>query len=135
MPNYNEVRESLVQAIKSFQPNLIVYSYVPRTGIPPLAILQPSPQRTIDYLEAQSSRSAKWRFTCIIAVGLVDSDAAQKRVGDLITPGSELLKVLNGRVAQGYSQVTDGAIVETMMGVAPKQGLYTCARLNIVVLA
>lgn len=133
--NYNDVREALGAQLKSFQSGLTIYHHVPRSVVPPVAIIQANPTRTIDYLQAQSSRSAEWYFSVMIVVGLVNERAAQKQVGDLISPGSDLLKALNTRLANGYCQVTNGSIQEAMFGEPSRQGLYTYARLSVIVLA
>jgi hypothetical protein len=131
--NYNEVRAALGEAIAVYSPALALntYSYVPRSITPPAVILQPVPRRTIDYLEANRSRSAKWRFNVIIVVGQVDEEAAQQQAGDMISPGSSLLNALNTRMGTGYAQVTDGGISQMQFD----QGLYTYAELSVVVLA
>jgi hypothetical protein len=133
--NYNDIRFALGKALKSFQPDLNVYYYMPRSASPPVAIIMPSPNQTINYMEAQTSRSAKWNFIVMVTVGYVDSEAAQLRVGELISPGSELLTVLNGKIGTGYSQVTSGSVHELMLGKPPKTALHTCARLSLIVLA
>lgn len=135
MGNYNDVRFALGQALKSFQPDLNIFYYMPRSATPPVGIIMPSPTQTINYLEAQTSRSAKWNFVVLVTVGYVDNEAAQRRVGELISPGSDLLRVLNGKIGTGYSQVTSGSIHEFMLGVPPKTALHTCARLTLMVLA
>lgn len=131
--NYNQVRALLGEAIAVYSPALAMntYSYVPRSITPPAVILQPTPRRTIDYLEANQSRSAKWRFNVMIVIGQVDEEAAQEQAGDIISPGSTLLNALNGRLGTGYSQVSDGAISQMQFD----QGLYTYAELSVVVLA
>lgn len=133
MVNYNEVRALLGEAIGAYSPALALntYSYVPRSLTPPAVILQPAPRRTIDYLEANQSRAAKWRFNVMIVVGQVDEEAAQEQAGDLISPGSGLLCALNARIGSGFSQVTDGSIAQMQFD----QGLYTYAELSVVVMA
>lgn len=133
MSSYNEVRRALGAAMLSFQPDLNVYYYVPRTLIPPCAIIKPQPQQTINYLQAQSSLSARWLFHIMMVIGLVEEEAAQDLAGDLIAPGSPLLRALNRRLDTGYAQVTDAAISEAMFGEPPRQGLYTFARLSVLV--
>lgn len=133
--NINEVREALGETLKSTGLRMNIYAFTPRSIIPPMAIVHPNNNRTINYLEAQSSRAAKWSFTVIIAVGFVHSEAAQRTVGDLITPGSFLLNALNTRIGSGYAQVTDASVMESMFGEGDRKGLYTCARLNVLVLA
>lgn len=131
MSNYNDVRSALGAAVQSYQPNLNVYYYVPRTIVPPAAIIQPVPHRTINYVQAYGSELAKWRFTVMIVIGLVDEESAQEQAGDLISPGSALIRALNTRLASGYAQVTEGGLAEMMFDT----GLYTYAELSVVVTA
>lgn len=133
MSNYNEVREFLGSQLKSFQPGLNVYYYTPRSLVPPSAIVQANPTRTIDYEQAYSSVSAEWFFSVMLVVGLVNEEAAQRRVGDLISPGSDLLTALNVTAKNGYCRVKTASIQEAMFGEPPRQGLYTYARLTVVV--
>lgn len=134
--NYNDVRDALGVQLKSFQSGLTIHHFVPRSITPPAAIVQANPTRTIDYLQAQSSRSADWHFGIMIVVGLVNEKVAQKRVGDLISPGSELLRALNTRIANGYAQVTNASIQEAMFEtLAGRQALHTYARLSVIVSA
>lgn len=131
MSNYNTIRGALGAAVQSFQPELNIYYFVPRTLVPPAAIVQPRPQRTVSYLTAQTSRAAEWYFNIMVVVGQIDEQAAQERTGDLISPGSPLLQALNGKVGNGYAQVVDGSISEMTFGTA----LYTYARLSVTVVA
>lgn len=129
MSVYNDVREALGSAIQAFQPDVIVYYYVPRSITPPAAIIQPNPNQTINYLEAQSSRSALWYFNVMLVLGLVDEEAAQQMMGEMVSPGSALLSALNTRIATGYSKVTAAAVSERTFDNA----LYTYARLSVTV--
>lgn len=132
MTNYNVVRNALGSAITAYQSDVNVYYYVPRTMVPPAAIVQPRPNRTISYLQAQSSRLAEWHFSVLLVVGLVDEQAAQEQVGNLVSPDSQLIVALqNAPLPNGYSQVTDGSISEMTFG----QSLYTYAQLSVLVCA
>ena len=128
MTNYNTVRTALGAAIQAYQQDLNVYYYVPQSLIAPAAIVQPLPQRTIDYLQAQSSGFAKWHFNVLLVVGQVDEQAAQEMVGDLVSPGSDLIKALNDtKLDNGYAQVVQGGVSEMTFS----KGLYTYARLSV----
>lgn len=137
MTNYNDIRKNLGAATAEWlgsvgvnQPALNVFNYVPRTLIPPSAIIQPVAHRTIDYLQAAGrSGLAQWHFHVLLVVGLVDEEAAQELTGDIISPGSPLIYALQD--CMRYVQVTDGAVSEMMFG----QSLYTYARLNVLVRA
>jgi hypothetical protein len=107
-----------------------VYNYVPRTLIPPSAIIQPVAQRTIDYMNVLGRGGlADWYFHVLIVVGLVDEEAAQQLTGEIISPGSPLIHALQDSLR--FVQVTTGSIAEMMFGNA----LYTYARLNLTVKA
>lgn len=128
--SYNVVRTALGQAIKAYQSDVNVYYYVPRSIVPPSAIVRPKPSRTISYVQAQSSRMAEWHFSVMLVVGLVDEQRAQEQVGDLISPDSPLIVALhNAPLPNGYSQVLDGSVSEMTFG----QGLYTYAQLSVTV--
>lgn len=137
MTGFNEIRTTLGSATASWlgavgvdQPAMNVYSYVPRTLIPPSAIIQPVASRTVNYMEAVGhSRLACWYFHVLIVVGLVDEEAAQEMTGDIISPGSPLIYSLQD--CMRYVQVTDGSISEMMFDNA----LYAYARLNVTVKA
>ena len=134
MSNYNDVRTALGAAIQQFQPGLNVYYYVPQSLVPPAAIVKPQSQnvRTIEYLQTQSSGLAKWHFQVLLVIGQLDEQAAQEQAGELISPGSPLLRALNNvRLSTGFSQVTEGGISSMMFD----QGLYTYAQLTVVVTA
>lgn len=131
MSNYNTIRAAVGAAVQVSQPGVNVYYFVPRTLVPPAAIVQPNPSRTISYLKTQSSRAAEWYFNVMLVIGQIDEQAAQEQTGDLISPGSPLLRSLNGKIETGYAQVTDGAISEMTFGTS----LYTYARLSVTVVA
>jgi hypothetical protein len=132
--NYNDVRAALGEAMSVYSPALALntYNYVPRSIIPPAAIVQPAPHRTIDYTQVEGRGSfALWRFNIMIVVGQVDEEAAQEQAGDLITPGSPLIRALQDIKLNGYAQVIEGGISQMMFD----QGLYTYAELSVVVKA
>jgi hypothetical protein len=134
---YNEIRTSLgastaqwLGTIGVSQPAMNVFNYVPRTIIPPAAIIQPVAQRTIDYMNVLGRGGlADWYFHVLIVVGLVDEEAAQQLTGQIISPGSPLINALQDSMR--FVQVTSGSIAEMMFGNA----LYTYARLNLTVKA
>lgn len=134
---YNEIRSNLGAAVAQWlgtvgvaQPALNVYNYVPRTIIPPSAIIQPVAQRTINYMNVLGHGGlADWHFHVLVVVGFVDEAAAQELTGEIISPGSPLICSLQD--CMRFVQVTDGAISEMMFDGA----LYTYARLNLTVKA
>lgn len=134
MTNYNTIRVALGTAIGAYQSELSVYYYVPRTLVPPAAIVQPKPHRTISYMRAQSSGLAEWNFNVLLVVGLVNEQSAQDQVGELVSPGSPLIRALqNAQLPNGFVQVTDGSISEMTFEGHHGQGLYTYAQLSVVV--
>jgi hypothetical protein len=132
--NYNDVRAMLGDAINVYMPSLATntYSYVPRSIIPPALIVQPTPHRTIDYTQVEGRGTfALWRFNIMIVIGQVDEEVAQTQAGDIITPGSPLIRAIQDIKGNGYAQVLDGGISSMMFD----QGLYTYAELNVIVKA
>jgi len=67
----------------------------------------------------------------MIVVGQVDEEVAQEQAGNLITPGSDLIRAIQDLKFNGYAQVLEGGISQMMFD----QGLYTYAELNVVVKA
>ena len=134
MANYNDIRAALGNAINVFDPSLALntYSYVPRSIVPPAAIVQPAPHRTIDYTQVEGRGSfALWSFNIMIVVGQVDEEVAQTQAGNLITPGSPLITAIQNIKLNGYAQVLQGGISQMMFD----QGLYTYAELTVIVKA
>lgn len=133
MTNYNDVRDGLTRAVLNYSSELNVYHHVPRTLVPPAAIVRPNGSRTIDYQQMQGrSRLAKWHFNVMLVIGLVDEQAAQDLAGELISPGSPLIECLKAtQLPNGFAQVTEGAVNSTMFD----QGLYTYAELMVVVIS
>lgn len=131
--DYNDVRSALIEAVQAYSSELNVYQYVPRTLVPPCAIVKPRGTRTIDYQQMQSrSALAKWYFDVMLVIGLVDEEAAQNLAGELISPGSPLVTCLLGaKFPTGFSQVTEGSVNNMMFG----QALYTYAELKVTVIA
>jgi hypothetical protein len=130
--NYNDIRYALGASVTAYQPNVNVYYYVPRSLVPPAAIVQPQPHRTISYQQALSSPMAEWRFNILIVIGQVDEQAAQEQAGELISPGSGLVQALNDtQLPSGYVVVTDGSISEMQTGSSST--LYTYAQLSVCV--
>lgn len=129
MSSYSTVRHALAGSISTYNTELNVYYYVPQSLVPPAAIVQPVANRTIDYTQALSSGFAYWHFHVLLVVGLVDEEAAQEQVGELVSPGSALITALNNTpLANGYVQVTEASVSEMTF----TKGLYTYARLTVV---
>lgn len=130
MATYNDIRAALAEAIQTYQPDLNVYYYVPRTFIPPVAIVQPVPHRTIKYSKAQGpGLMAYWQFHVLLVIGQVDEQASQEQAGELISPESPLVQALNTRLLNGFSHVLDAGISESMFD----DGLYTYVQLTVQV--
>jgi hypothetical protein len=132
--DYDSVRLALGTAIQKYEPGLNVYYYVPKSLVPPAAIIKPQSQnvRTIEYAQAHGGSSlAKWHFQVLFVIGQLDEAAAESEAGALISPGSRLVRSLSGRLSTGFSQVLEGGISAMMFD----QGLYTYAQLTVSVLA
>lgn len=133
MTDYDTVRVALGEALtNNYSFDLNIFDHVPRTLVPPAAIVKPRPKVLPEYRKAMGrSPLAKWQFEVLLIIGLVDEAAAQKMAGELISPGSPLINALNTRILNGYSQVTDAGTSEMMVG----ESLYTYAELTVEVLA
>lgn len=131
MSDFEQVRDAIEGALHDFKDDLNIYRYVPRTLIPPCAIIKPKNNRTINYMGAQGRSSlADWYFVIMIIIGRVDEESTQKQAGDLISPGSHLIRCLQRmKLPTGFCTVTDGAIAEMMFS----QSLHTYAELQIKV--
>lgn len=130
MTNFNFVRKALGTAIQSYQPGLNVYYYVPRSFAPPAAIVEPASQRTINYKMVQGNGPfSKWFFNVLLVLGQVDEEAAQEAAGEIISPGSPLIRALQcADLGNGFVEVTDAAISQMQFG----NGIYTYARLTVI---
>lgn len=127
---FREVRETLGAAIhKSLGLELNVHHYVPRTLVPPAAIVQPAPNNTIDYEQQYSSGLADWMFKVMIVVGQVDDEAAQDQVQAILTPNSPLIQAINDVTfsTSGWAKVQRGNVSQMNFGKA----LYTYAELTV----
>lgn len=132
MATYEQVKTALGDSLRAnYQYDLNIFDEVPRSLVPPAAIVKPRPHRTIGYLHAMgSSTLAKWQFEVLLIIGFVDDVAAQKLAGELISPGSPLIRALNCRIMNGFSQVIDSGTSQMMI---EDQGLYTYAELTVQV--
>jgi hypothetical protein len=131
---YEEVTAILGNAVQSSGLVMNVYYYVPRSVVPPSAIIKPQAHRTIDYMQTQGECGlAKWYFLVMLVIGQVDEQAAQEEAGVLVSPRSSLIRALTGIKfpTSGYVQVTEGAVSEMMFA----DGLYTYAQLSVTVCA
>lgn len=133
MTDYDTVRLALGESLRAnYSYDLSIFDEVPRTLVPPAAIVKPRPNTIPEYRRAMGrSTLAKWHFDVLLIIGLVDETEAQKMAGELISPGSPLINALNCRLLNGYSQAVDSGVSEMMVGEA----LYTYAEVAVEVLA
>lgn len=138
MTLYNDIRYALAASVKSSLPfPMNVFPYMPRTFVPPTALVFPN-TRTINYLQMMSSPSAEWHYTVMIVIGQPDEEAAQNICGELISPGSSMITAINNTVIpSGFAVVTDGSVSERTVPGASNDGaaLYTHAELHVMVKA
>lgn len=129
MTSFVEVRDTLGGAIRRVLPELNVYNHVPRSLVPPAAIVRPTPNSTIDYEQQYSSAQADWMWTLMLVVGQIDDEWAQDQMGELITPNSDLIRAINEATfsAPGWARVQRGGISQMNFGKA----LYTYAELTV----
>lgn len=132
---YNELRAAIGTSLDVYIPGLSLntYAYVPRTVIPPAAIVQPTPQRTADNLVAMASSMAEWHFDIMVVIGQIDEEAAQQQAGDAVSPNGPLIRALNNTrlPGTGYALVTRTGVRSAMFD----QGLYVYADISLTILA
>lgn len=138
MSRYNDIRYALAASVEASLPFPVnVYPYMPKTMIPPAAMVYPN-TRTINYLQMLSSTSAEWHFTVLIVLGEIDEEAAQNLVGELVSPDSQVIAAIcNTTIPGGYAVVTDASVSERQVPGASANGaaLYTHAELHVMVKA
>jgi hypothetical protein len=127
--SFVEVRDTLGGAIRRVLPDLNVHNHVPRSLVPPAAIVRPTPNSTIDYEQQYSSAQADWMWTLMLVIGQIDDEWAQDQMGELITPNSELIRAINdvSFTSPGWARVQRGGISQMNFGKA----LYTYAELTV----
>lgn len=133
MTSYSEVRDTLGKAIQRVLPDMNVHHYVPRSLVPPAAIVRPTPNSTINYEQQYSSFQADWMWTLMLVVGQVDDEWAQDQIGALITPDSDLIQAINAVTftTSGWARVQRGNTSQMNFGNA----LYSYAELTVRVTA
>lgn len=133
MANYNDLKRTLGDALRQFSDEINVFDFFPKSVVPPAAVIQPAVP-TVNFIQAEQSRTAEWRFTVMLIVGQVNEEAAQIKIGDLISPGSDLIEALNA-VGEDTGflrvKVTDASISEVQVGTTT----YAYARLSVNVIA
>lgn len=130
MSKYAEITRALGDAVQAYQPGLNVYYYVPRSLVPPSAIIKPQAHRTVEYMVTHGeSRIADWYLLIMLVIGQISEEDAQEQAGELVSPGSNLIRSVNSMkfVGGGFAKVTEGAVSEMMFG----EGLYTYAQLTV----
>ena len=133
MANYNDLKRTLGDALRQFSDEINVFDFFPKSVVPPAAVIQPAVP-TVNFIQAEQSRTAEWRFTVMLIVGQVNEEAAQTKIGDLISPGSDLIEALNV-VGEDTGflrvKVTDASVSEVQVGTTT----YAYARLSVNVIA
>jgi hypothetical protein len=131
--SFVEVRDTLGAAILRVLPEMNVYNHVPRSLVPPAAIVRPTPNSTINYEQQYSSFQADWMWTLMLVVGQIDDEWAQDEIGKLISPDSELIRSINNVefTTSGWARVQRGNTSQMNFGKA----LYAYAELTVRVTA
>lgn len=135
MTGFVEVRDTLGDAIRRVLPEMNVYNHVPRSLVPPAAIVRPTPNSTIDYEQMYSSSQADWMWTLMLVVGQVDDEWAQDTMGSLITPRGDMVRAINdikfvdpeSGSSIGWAKALRGGISQMNFGKA----LYTYAEITV----
>jgi hypothetical protein len=130
-----EVRDTLGGAIKRVLPDMNVYNHVPRSLVPPAAIVRPTPNSSIDYEQMYSSSQADWMWTLMLVIGQIDDEWAQDQMGELITPRGDMIRAINDVVfvdpnsgsQTGWAKALRGGISQMNFGKA----LYSYAEITV----
>ena len=135
MSDYDTVRQAIGAALKSYESELNVYYHMPRTFVPPAAIVKPRAHRTTEFeLQMGGGTYAHYHFIVQFIIGLVDETAAQDQAGQLVSPNSPLIWALQDAVIpSGFVQVTDAAVSEMMVNTDNGSALYTYAEIALKV--
>lgn len=135
MSNYDAVRAAIAASLQSYKSDLNVYDHMPRTFVPPAAIVKPRAHRTTTYERAMGGGTyAQYHFIVQFIVGLVDENAAQDQAGQLISPNSPLIWALQDAVIpNGFVNITDGAVSEMMVTTDTGAALYTYAEIALTI--
>lgn len=135
MADFDTIQTAIGDALRRrYKADLNIFDEPPRSFIPPAAIVRPRPHRTVMNYQMAHGRSslAKWQFDVLVLIGLVDDEASMRMAKSLISPGSPLIKALNCRMLNGFSQVVDSGTNQMMI---EDKGLYTYAEVGVQVLA
>lgn len=133
--SFVEIRDTLGGAIRRVLPDVNVYNHVPRSLVPPSAIVRPTPNSTVDYEQMYSSSQADWMWTLMLVIGQIDDEWAQDQMGALITPRGDLVRAINDIEFRdptsgsgiGWAKALRGGISQMNFGKA----LYTYAEITV----
>lgn len=135
MSDFDTVRIALGKSLQSYKSDLNVYDHMPRTFVPPAAIVKPRSHRMTTYERAMGGGTyAQYHFIVQFIIGLVNENAAQDEAGQLISPNSPLIWALQDTVIpNGFVNITDGAVSEMMVTTDTGTALYTYAEIALTV--
>lgn len=131
--NYNDVRKLLGDACRTLADNVSVRYYIPRSISPPTSVILPQ-FPTVQYLNLSPGESAQWNMIVMYFVGQINEETAQDQTGEMISPGSKLLRALNdAQIRPGYGSVSvsEASLSEMKIGSA----VFSYARLDVAVRA
>lgn len=131
--SYKDIRVAVEKRLLKFDDRFNVYDRIPRSLIPPAVIFKPRAHRSVMYPRAMSSGFAEWHWIMQVVVGQVDDKTAQDQVGEMISPDSDFIRILEDEpIGRGFLQVWDGAMAEMMV---EDVGLYVHAELSVYIKA
>jgi hypothetical protein len=135
MANENEIRQALADAIRTVLSDEInVCDFFPKSPPPSPSLVIQRAVPTADLVQAMNSPTAAWRFVVMLLVSQVNEEAAQLKIGDLISPGSPIIEALNAVGEDtGFMRVKVTDVSESEVQYATT--MYAYGRFSVNVLA
>lgn len=132
MAGYNKIRDTLGAACRaSVQAKMPIYDTPPETPASPSAVVRPRVPASREPLTIARS-PVRWIWEVLVFVGKVNTQAAQRRLGDLLSEDSALIDALNNvEFPGGYADVTDTGISKMRIGAT----MYAYAKITVAVVA
>lgn len=112
MTSFALARQTIADACRRALPGTPVHATMPASVSPPVAVVRPA-QPAIMYRGAYGARLAHWKFELLVILGKVDERVAQERLGELLSPDSDLVQeLLNAELGNGYLTVVDARLAD-----------------------
>lgn len=120
--SYGDVETALGDACRAVvDPGMNVYDDWPKSTVGPVApavVILPRSPDSVDYGKALGGGCDDFHFVVAVIAGRVTEVAAQKRVAELVSRGSPLMRALRAvRVGNGPCIIRSAGISETTIGM------------------